>query len=169
MNIVLDQNDFRRLSPRSQREILEHLSGKALAGPEGTKRRERLFWRRPVDLSPDLTVKLVHGLGDIHRKRLEVLARKGGRASVKELLAVSGDTDWHVLSYFQSVLTRRLRRLIDDPEKKAELIKWDFDSTKWDRDRTTIVDGIYYCSKATASALHDVLKPAGGGGTTAAQ
>ena len=65
-------------------------------------------------------------------------------------------------------MTRRLRRLIEDPEKKAELIKWDFDSTKWNRDRTTIVDGIYYCSEATARALRDVLKPARAGGVTAA-
>lgn len=160
MNIVIEQADFRRLSPRTQQEIIEQLTGRPLTQRDASGRRERLFWRRPVDLSPDLTLKLVHGLGEIHRKRLEVLAEKGGRASVKDLLAVSGDTDWHVLSYFQSVLTRRLRRLVEDPEKKAELIKWDFDSTQWNSDRTTIVDGIYYCSDRTAAALREVLKPA---------
>lgn len=160
MNIVIEQADFRRLSPRTQQEIIEQLTGKPLAQRETSGRRKRLFWRRPVDLSPDLTLKLVHGLGETHRKRLEVLAEKGGRASVKDLLAVSGDTDWRVLSHFQSVLTRRLRRLVEDPEKKAELIKWDFDSTEWNSDRTTIVDGIYYCSERTAEALREVLKPA---------
>lgn len=160
MNIVIEQADFRRLSPGTQQEIIEQLTGKPLAQPEASGRHARLFWRRPVDLSPDLTLKLIHGLSEVHRKRLEVLAEKGGRASVKELLAVSGDTDWHVLSHFQSVLTRRLRRLVEDPEKKAELIKWDFDSTQWNSERTTIVDGVYYCSEPTAAALREVLIPA---------
>ena len=160
MNIVIEKADFRRLSPRTQQEIIETLTGKLSDRREAPGHRARLFWRRPVDLSPDLTLKLVHGLSEIHRKRLEVLAEKGGRASVKDLLAVSGDTDWHVLSYFQSVLTRRLRRLVEDPEKKAELIKWDFDSTRWNSDRTTIVDGVYYCSETTATALREVLGPA---------
>ncbi len=160
MNIVIEQADFRRLSPGTQQEIIEQLAGRSLTQHETHGHRARLFWRRPVDLSPDLALKLVHGLGEIHRKRLEVLVEKGGRASMKELLAVSGDTDWHVLSHFQSVLGRRLRRLVEDPEKKAELIKWDFDSTEWNSDRTTIVDGIYYCSETTAAALREVLKPA---------
>lgn len=160
MKIVIEKADFRRLSPQTQEEIIETLTGKLSARREAPGRRARLFWRRPVDLSPDLTLKLIHGLSEVHRKRLEVLAEKGGRASVKDLLAVSGDTDWHVLSYFQSVLTRRLRRLVEDPEKKAELIKWDFDSTQWNSDRTTIVDGVYYCSETTATALREVLGPA---------
>lgn len=160
MNIVIEQADFRRLSPRTQQEIIEMLTGKPSTRRETSGRRARLYWRRPVDLSPDLTLKLIHGLSEVHRKRLEVLAEKGGRASVKDLLAVSGDTDWHVLSHFQSVLTRRLRRLVEDPEKKAELIKWDFDSTRWNSARTTIVDGVYYCSETTATALREVLGPA---------
>ena len=81
---------------------------------------------------------------------------------MKELLAANGDTDMRVLSHFQSVLTRRLRRLIEDPEKKAELLKWDFDSTKWSADGTTIVDGTYYVSKRTAASLMETLKPSRG-------
>jgi hypothetical protein len=160
MQIVIDQAEFRRLSPRTQREIIEQLAGGNLT--QTTRRRgAKLYWRRPVDLPPDLAVKFVHGLAEPHRKRLELLARKNGRASMKDLLAVTGDHDWRTLSYFQSVLTRRLRRLIEDPERKAELMKWDFDSTKWDSDRTTIVDGVYYVSPVTAVALRRVLKPAG--------
>jgi hypothetical protein len=163
MNIVIDQTDFRRLSPRTQREIIEQLSGRTMSDPARRRSGAKLFWRRPVDLSADLTVKLVHGLAEPHRKRLELLAIKNGRATMKDLLAVTGDTDWHVLSYFQSILTRRLRRLIEDPERKAELVKWDFNSTKWDADRTSIVDGVYYVSPATAAALREVLKPGGQG------
>jgi hypothetical protein len=168
MNIVIDQTDFRRLSPRTQREIIEQLSGKSMSDPARRRSGAKLFWRRPVDLSADLTVKLIHGLAEPHRKRLELLASKNGRATLKDLLAVTGDTDWHVLSYFQSILTRRLRRMIEDPERKAELVKWDFNSTKWDADRTNIVDGVYYVSPATAAALREVLIPGGQGGAKTA-
>ena len=61
------------------------------------------------------------------------------------------------LSHFQTVITRRLRRLIDDPEKKAELVKWDFDSTVWSADGDDLVDGTYYVSEATAASLGKVL------------
>ena len=112
-------------------------------------------------VSPALAQKLVHGLSEMHLRRLELFARKKqGRVSLKELLAVNGDSDWHALSHFQSVMTRRLRRLIDDPEKKAELVKWDFESTKWDSDGKTIVDGVYFVSQQTAAALREVLKAA---------
>ncbi len=169
MNIVIDQADFRRLSPRTQRELIEKLAGKAMTEPKRRGSGTKLFWRRPVDLSADMTVKLVHGLAEQHRKRLELLASGNGRASLKDLLAVTGDSDWHVLSYFQSVLTRRLRRMIEDPERKAELIKWDFDSTKWDADGTSIVDGVYYVSQTTAAALREVLKPGDHGGAKTAR
>ncbi len=165
MQIVIDQSDFRRLSPKTQREIIEQLAGKDLTQTARRGRGERLYWRRPVDLSPELAVKFVHGLAEPHRQRLALLARKNGRATMKDLLAVTGDHDWRTLSYFQSVLTRRLRRLIEDPERKAELMKWDFDATKWNSDRTTIVDGVYYVSPATAAALRRVLTTAAAGNT----
>ncbi len=169
MNIVIDQADFRRLSPRTQRELIERLAGRAMVEPKRRRSSAKLFWRRPVDLSTDMTVKLVHGLAEPHRRRLEVLASGNGRASLKDLLAVTGDSDWHVLSYFQSVLTRRLRRLIEDPERKAELVKWDFDSTKWDADGTSIVDGVYYVSPATAASLREVLNTDGTGAAKSAK
>ena len=159
MQIVIEQNEFQDLSPQTQRELLERFSGRRLADGGMRRKRAKLSWRRPVDLSPALTTKLLHGLAEPHRKRLALLAKKGGRATMKDLLKVTGDNDWHVLSHFQSVMTRRLRRLIEDPERKAELIKWDFDSTKWNRDRTAIVDGVYYLSDKTANALKQVLKP----------
>lgn len=165
MNGVIDQADFRRLSPRTQRELIEKLAGKAMTEPKRRRSGTKLFWRRPVDLSADMTVKLLHGLAGPHRKRLELLANEIGRASLRDLLAVTG---WRVLSYFRSVLTRRLRRLIEDPERKAGLIKWDFESTKWDADGTSIVDGVYYVSPATAAALCEVLKPSGHGGAKTA-
>ena len=154
---VDEQTDFRRLSVGTQKEIIEQLTGRKLTPAARGKRTTPLYWRRPVDLSPELAVKLVHGLSEAHRQRLRLFAQKGGRVSMKDLLAATGDRDWRVLSYFQSVLTRRLRRLIEDPDKKAELIKWDFDATKWNADHSAIVDGAYYVSERTAAALGEVL------------
>lgn len=157
MQIVIEHSEFQKLSPGTQQELLERLAGKSLAASNGRGRKAQLYWRRPVDLSADLTAKLVHGLAEPHRKRLALLAAKQGRASMKELLQVTGDQDWRVLSHFQTVITRRLRRLIDDPEKKAELVKWDFDSTVWSEDGDDLVDGTYYVSAATAASLGKVL------------
>lgn len=157
MQIVIDQSDFQKLSSSTQRELLERLAGKTMPTAKRGKRSAELYWRRPVDLSPELTAKLVHGLAEPHRKRLALLAEKKGRATLKELLKVTGDQDWRSLSHFQTVITRRLRRLIEDPEKKAELVKWDFDSTVWSKDGTDLVDGAYYVSAATAKALRKVM------------
>ena len=157
MQIVIDHSEFQKLSPATQQELLQRLAGKSLAAAGSGRRRAQLYWRRPVDLSTDLTAKLLHGLAEPHRKRLALLARKKGRASMKELLEVTGDQDWRVLSHFQTVITRRLRRLIDDPEKKAELVKWDYDSTVWSADGDDLVDGTYYVSEATAASLGKVL------------
>lgn len=159
MNIVIEHTEFRRLSSGTQKEILEQLSGRKIdeSGRAGRAVHTKLSWRRPVDLTPTQTRRLVHGLGPNHRKRLELLANNNGRASLKHLLDVTGDSDLRVLSHFQGVVTRRLRRMIADPEKKAELVKWDFESTKWDRAGSTIVDGVYYVSPATAAALKQVL------------
>ena len=68
-------------------------------------------------------------------------------------LGVLGDTDWRVLSYFQSVITRKLRRLLGDTERKVYLIGWDYDSTKWDRNHSKIVDGTYFVSARTTETL----------------
>lgn len=158
MQIVIEQSDFRRLSPETQREVIQLLSGRAL--PEAQAQRTRplaqgVRWRRPVDLTAELTRMLVHGLSDDHRRRLGLFANKDGRVKMSELLAINGDSDMRVLSYFEGVLTRKLRRLIDDSEKKATLLGWDYDSTKWNKDNTTIVDGVYYVTEGTAAALRD--------------
>jgi len=104
-------------------------------------------------------VRLVHGLPEDHRRRLELFARKGGRVRMKEMEALFGDPDLRAASEFQKAMTRRLRRIVHDPEGKAQLIGWDFDATKWDAKKTTIVDGVYFVSEATAQALQSYVKP----------
>lgn len=115
------------------------------------------LWRRPIDLSPEMTKRLLHGLAENHRRRLEVFARQGARVSMSDLLAVTGDRDLRVLSYFQGALSRKLRRLFADREKKVHLIGWDYATTRWNEDHSKIVDGICYVAEATRESLRQCL------------
>ncbi len=155
MRIVIEQSDFRRLSAETQKELIEAFAGKAPVAAEPAKKQSKLLWRQPTDLSPDLAVRLLHGLSEPHRERLKLFARKGGRVTQRELLKATDDKDLRVLSHFQAVLSRRLRRLLDDPEKRIHLIGWDFEATKWDKSHSDIINGVYYVTKPTAQTLRD--------------
>lgn len=115
------------------------------------------LWKRPIDLSPDLAARLLHGLAENHRRRLQLFARQGARVTMRELLAVTDDKDLRVLSYFQGALSRKLRRLLADREKKVHLIGWDYAATKWDPEHATIVDGVCYVTEATVESLRECL------------
>lgn len=156
MRIVIEQSDFRRLSAGTKREIIETLAGNGFLNPTAAeKKRENLLWKEPFNLTPELTARLMHGLPEHHRVRLELLAKKSGRTTQKALLAATQDTDMRVLSHFQAVLSRRLRRLVHDPEKRLHLIGWDFKATKWNKDHSAIEDGIYYVTDGTTAALRN--------------
>ncbi len=161
MRIVIEQSDFRRLSAETQKELIEAFAGKELGVTEPAKKQSELLWRQPTDLSPGLAVRLLHGLSEPHRARLKLFARKGGRVTQRELLRATDDTDMRVLSHFQAVLSRRLRRLLNDPEKRIHLIGWDFEATKWDKSHTDIINGVYYVTEPTTRALRDyfAVKP----------
>ena len=173
MQILVEEQDFRRLKPETQQDLLSLLLGKRLSAlqpgaskPGASKSTpakpssssNRLRWRQPVDLSPEQATRFLHGLSVDHRRKLELFAKKGGRVRMRDIMKLSGDTDLRGVSEFQSLMTRRLRRFIDDPEKKAQLIGWDFDATKWDEKRTTIVDGVYYVTETTAASLRQCMK-----------
>ena len=158
MQIVVEERDFRRLKPETQQDLLSLLTGKKFPAAQPSPSAGRLKWRQPVDLRPEQAIKLVHGLSADHKRRLELFAKKGGRVRMREIMELSGDSDLRAASEFQRAMTRRLRRIIADPEKKAQLIGWDFDATKWDDKKTTIVDGVYYVTEATASALRHCMK-----------
>jgi hypothetical protein len=158
MRIVIEQSDFRRLSAETQKELMEAFAGKALVAAPSMKKQGKLLWRQPMDLSPDLAVRLLHGLSEPHRARLRLFAQKGGRVTQRELLRATGDEDLRALSHFQAVLSRRLRRLLDDPEKRIHLIGWDFDATKWDKTHTDIINGVYYVTEATTRVLQDYFE-----------
>ncbi|NIR29086.1 MAG: hypothetical protein GWN84_07175 [Gammaproteobacteria bacterium] len=153
MRLVIEGEDFRRLSPETQRDLMKLLTGTNYVEAPELPRKTRYRLREPIDLTPELTAKLMHGLADDHRRRLELFARNDGRASMQELLKLTNDTDWHVLSYFQSVVTRKLRRLLPDGGKAVQLIGWDYNSTQWDAEHTQIVDGTYYVTGESATCL----------------
>ena len=157
MHIVIEPKDFRKLSPDTQRELIRKFADPKLLQSARKTVPTETNWKKPVDLNKELAQRLVHGLSENHRKRLEIFAKNKGRARMTELLAVTGDKHWRALSLFEGAMTRRLRRLIGDQEKKAHLIGWDYDSTAWDKDHKEIEDGIYYVSTKTAKALQSVL------------
>ncbi|TQV78339.1 hypothetical protein [Denitrobaculum tricleocarpae] len=183
MQIVVEDRDFRRLKPETQQDLLSLLIGKKLPSlqsgaskpnpskpnspksdaskPSSSKpgpSSNRLKWREPVDLRPEQAMKFLHGLSSDHRRKLELFSKKSGRVRMRDIMKMSGDTDLRGASDFQRLMTRRLRRLIDDPEKKAQLIGWDFDATKWDEKQTTIIDGVYYVTETTAASLRKCMK-----------
>ncbi len=155
MRLVIEQSDFRRLSAQTRKELLEAFTGKSLPAPEPAKPSAKALWREPMDLSPELAARLLHGLSQPHRARLELFAKKGGRVTQRELLKATNDSDMRVLSHFQAVLSRRLRRLLDDPDKRIHLIGWDFNATKWDKSHSDIINGVYYVTEATTHTLQD--------------
>ncbi len=157
MHIVIEPKDFRKLSIDTQRELIRKFADPNLLGSKRTARSVEATWKKPVDMNKTLARRLVNGLPENHRKRLEIFARNDGRARMTELLAVTGDSHWRALSLFEGAMTRRLRRLIGDEEKKANLIGWDYDSTVWDKDHKEIEDGVYYVTPRTAKALKSVL------------
>ena len=106
-----------------------------------------------MDLSLPLTRSLIQGLTETQRQRLRLFASEDGRVGMRDLLALTRDTDWRALSQWQGVLTRRLRRLLGDGEKKAYLIGWDYDATTWDDSHSNIVDGVYFVTRKTALSL----------------
>ena len=179
MRLVIEPRDFKRLSTSTQSELLRMLAGGGrspvvadalsvdatsnASGGSAANRRPRLRLREPVDLTPDLTQRLLHGINQQHADRLRLFAEQGGRVRMRALLACDGNkseaapeaADVRALSHFEGAITRRLRRILSDSEKVAYLIGWDYASTEWNADTSQIVDGVYYVSGPTTACLRE--------------
>lgn len=153
MQIVIDTSDWQRLSAPARQELLRLLGSEATAAPQAAAEQRGFRWRVPHDLTPALAKKLLRGLSDDALKRLKLFARNGGRVTMRDLLAVTKDSDLHVLSAFEGMITRKLRRLVGDDNKIVSLIMWDYDAEQWDAGHKELVDGIFYVSPATAQVL----------------
>ena len=154
MQIVIDRSDWQRLSAPARQELLQLLGSEAAtAAPRSSSEQRGFRWRVPHDLTPALGKKLLRGLSEDALKRLKLFARNGGRVTMRDLLAVTKDSDLHVLSAFEGTVTRKLRRLIGDDNKIASLIMWDYDAEQWDSEHKELIDGVFYVSPATAQVL----------------
>jgi hypothetical protein len=132
MQIVIDTSDWQRLSAPARQELLRLLGSEATAaGPRAATEQRGFRWRVPHDLTPALAKKLLRGLGDDALKRLKLFARNGGRVTMRDLLAVTKDSDLHVLSAFEGIVTRKLRRLVGD-DNTSRRRSWDYDAEQWD-------------------------------------
>ena len=154
MQIVLEPGDVKRLSASAQRELLGLLG---LAGGDGAQPQRELHWRAPYPLSREQAERLVASLPGKAQRRLALFASGSGRVKMKDLMAVDDSRDLRSTTRFVRDMATRLRRMVEDPEKKAQLIQWDFDATRWDKSQQTIVDGVYYVAPETAEALRELF------------
>ena len=159
MQLVIDQSDFVRLSSATRGELLRLLGGESLPSAPGTaaSAKRGFRWRQPHDVNQALLRKLLKGADAATRERLAVFARNNGRASMKQLLAVTKDKDWHALTPWEGAITRRLRRLVGDDNRIVSLMQWDYEAEVWDADHSNLLDGVYYVSPATTKALRKEL------------
>lgn len=159
MQLVIDQTDFARLSSAARSELLRLFGGEVQpSAPAASQPAKRNFrWRQPHDVTPTLVRKLLKGADAATRDRLGIFARNNGRASMKQLLAVTKDKDWHALTPWEGSITRRLRRLVGDDNRIVSLMQWDYEAEVWDADHSNLLDGVYYVSAATTKALRKEL------------
>ena len=160
MQLVIDQSDFARLSATARSELLRLLGGGGplTAGPARPVASQRNFrWRQPHDVNQALLRKLLKGADAATRERLAIFARNNGRASMKQLLSVTKDKDWHALTPWEGAITRKLRRLVGDDNRIVSLMQWDYEAEVWDADHSHLLDGVYYVSAATTKALRKEL------------
>jgi hypothetical protein len=155
MQLVIEPADFVRLSAAARGELLRLLGAEqAGAAPApGAASRRNFRWRQPHDVALPLLRKVMKGADAVTRERLEIFARNNGRASMKQLLAVTKDKDWHALTPWEGAVTRRLRRLVGDDNRIVSLMQWDYEAEAWDADHSHLLDGVYYVSEATTKAL----------------
>ena len=153
MQLVLDTSDLARLSTTTRGELLRLLGAEAPPGTPASATRRNFRWRQPHDVNLPLLRKLLKGADAPSRERLALLARNNGRASMKQLLGVTEDKDWHALTPWEGAITRKLRRLVGDDNRIISFMQWDYDSEVWDADHSHLLDGVYYVSETTTRSL----------------
>ena len=159
MQLVIDQSDFARLSTAARSELLRLFGSEAQpsASAISAPAKRNFRWRQPHDVTPTLVRKLLKGADAATRDRLAIFARNNGRASMKQLLAVTKDKDWHALTPWEGSITRRLRRLVGDDNRIVSLMQWDYEAEVWDAGHSNLLDGVYYVSAATTKAIRKEL------------
>jgi len=145
MKIILETEDFQRLSTAARDEILKLATGSKVScneeDPYGA-----------ADLTPALAKKFMAGVSVQTKELLKVFVDNGGRASYSQLLKQQGKyDDWRKLRGFFSGVTRRTRKILQDNE--AQLLIWDENTAGYDEEGE-LLDGEYVMSSMTVKALN---------------
>jgi hypothetical protein len=167
VSLVISEEDFARLSPQTRRELLsffgmverENGEGDAKPAPQATGQNAGQAWDpdgdTPYPLSPREAKELIRGLSPTSRAILKTFCQNSdgqvGRASLEELLEVSGHRDPQRLMKAIPGITRRLRTVTNN--RDAWLLDW-FDED-WERDDTakTWSKGAYFIPAPAIQAL----------------
>lgn len=111
MRLVIEAEDFKRLSADTQHELLRRFAGDAWVEKHDVANRQGEEPEGLAELSPELAGRLVDGLCAEDRRRLQTFAERGGRVELGELLAVGGDE--RGVEEFEARMRRKLRGLGD--------------------------------------------------------
>ena len=150
VSLVISEEDFSRLTPDTRRELLSFFGvesrqaagegAKPAAGSSGQANGQTAgqAWDpdgdTPYPLNPREAKELIRGLSPSSRAILKTFCQNSdgrvGRASLEELLAVSGHSDPQRLMKAIPGITRRLRTVTNNRE--AWLIDWFDEDWDWD-------------------------------------
>lgn len=167
VSLVISEEDFARLSPDTRRELLsffgmeERTSGEggAKPAPQATGQNAGQAWDpdgdTPYPLNPREAKELIRGLSPTSRAILKTFCQhsdgKVGRASLEELIEVSGHRDPQRLMKAIPGITRRLRTVTNNRE--AWLIDWFDEDWEWDDAGKTWIRGAYFIPAPAIQAL----------------
>jgi len=138
MNVTLSAHDFRALPAEAQEAILQLLldSRQRHGSPDGPI-------GGLVEMGYDMFSRFVRGVSATTRACLRVFAENGGTATPEQLLAVTDYTEPGMLRGVHAGITKRTRKLLEDPE--AYLISWKGREDDW--------DGEWYVSSVTYESM----------------
>lgn len=171
VSLVISEEDFARLSPDTRRELLSFFGMEDRAAGEGGAKQAPLpagqtvgqaagqAWDpdgdTPYPLNPREAKELIRGLSPNSRAILKVFCQNSdgriGRASLEELLAVSGHSDAQRLMKAIPGITRRLRTVTNNRE--AWLIDWFDEDWDWDDAAKVWNKGAYFIPAPAIQAL----------------
>lgn len=171
VSLVISEEDFARLSPDTRRELLsffgmeERLTGNggAKPAPGHAGHTAGQAWNpegdTPYPLSPREAKELIRGLSPSSRAILKAFCQhsdgKLGRASLEELLAVSGHSEPQRLMKAIPGITRRLRTVTNNRE--AWLIDWFDEDWEWDDAAKSWTKGAYFIPAPAIQALRQAF------------
>lgn len=160
--LLVDEQDLARLSPSARQELL------GLFGRSDTASDRDLpgqVWDADGDEAYPLSLReakeLIRGLSSSSRAILRVFCASSGdaigRATLTELLTVSGHSDVHRLRKAIPGITRRLRTVTRN--KEAWIFDWLDEDWVWDDEKKTYLHGAYFIPSPAIQSLRQAFGP----------